>query len=97
MSSRTDFKHPDMQQALALIAERVKDAQRRRDHYKRMSGKQQVQVPDRFGNLVYAASDLVWLYENEIAALQRVYDDIYLLFRIKTSADVREALKSDEA
>ena len=95
-SHSIDFKHADMKRACELVSERIKDAQRRRDNYKRMSGTQKVNLPDRFGNQVFEAKDMVWLYENELASLQKVYDELYSLFRIQVSGRPRRDASSSK-
>lgn len=82
MTYTIDFKHADMKVALDIISEKIADMQRRVIHYKKLSGTQKVQIPDRFGNQVFEAREMVWLYEHEHKQLQGLYEEIYEVFKM---------------
>lgn len=89
-SHNINMKHPDMRLALEKISSAIKDAQQRRDHYKRMSPKQRVSLPDRFGVQVFDADQMAWLYQNEHDVLQKLYEEVYGMFTIRSSRPLRE-------
>lgn len=93
-SYSVDFKHADMKKALDLLSERILDVQRRRDHYNKMSGNQKVQIPDRFGNQIFDAKEMAWLYEHEHKTLQAVYSDIYPMFKMEVPSRGKSAAAS---
>ncbi len=96
-SHNIDMKHPDMRMALEKISEAIKDAQQRRDHYKKMSSKQRVSLPDRFGVQVFDADQMVWLYSNEYDFLQKLYEEIYGLFTIRVSGRPAKVASDDSS
>ncbi len=79
------MKHPDMRLAMEKIMEGIKNAEQRRDHYKRMSPKQKVSIPDRFGAQIFDADQMVWLYSNEVDSLKKISGEIYDLFTVRIS------------
>lgn len=90
-SYSVDFKHVDMKRALDVMSEKIDDVQRRRDHYKKLSGNQNVQIPDRFGNQIFTAKEMAWLYEHELAMLNAVFADVYALFKMEVSGRPKNA------